>query len=334
MWKKWIALTLKILVSGFLIGFLIQQVDLVAAKERALKVAPDMLALVILLSIVQVFIANFRWRVVLVALIDEMLSYFSTLRILYIGFFFNQALPSSVGGDAVRMVLGHRAGIPLGQAISSVFLDRVANLLALVVIVSCATPFFIIHIAPNKQPWVWAGLALLIVAALSGLVFLVALQRLPEKLHKWRFVRGLIGLAGDTQRVFLNPGHAIRALSWSIVGFVNITVAAYFLAKGLQLNVTFADFLVLIPMVFLVTTLPISIAGWGVREGATVAALGLIGVPSEGALVLSLLLGFISLAICLPGGLVWMMSSEKRTDFADAMSSLETGTAAADDGRQ
>jgi len=334
MWKKWLALTLKTLVSGFLIGFLIQQVDLVAAKERALKVAPDMLALAILLMVVQVFIANFRWRVVLKALINTMLPYFRTLRILYISFFFNQALPSSVGGDAVRMVLGRRAGIPLGQAISSVFLDRVANLLALVVIVACATPLFILHIAPNQQQWIWVGLSVLVVVVMLGLVFLVALQRLPEKLHKWRLVRGLIGLAGDTQRVFLNPGHAVRALGWSIVGFVNITVAVYFLAKGLQLNITLADCMVLIPMVFLVTTLPISIAGWGVREGAMVAALGLIGVPSEGALVLSLLLGFISLAICLPGGLVWMMSSEKRTDIADAMSSLETDAATADDGRQ
>ena len=331
MWKKWLALTLKILVSGFLIGFLIQQVDLAAAKERALKVAPDMLALAVLLLVIQVFIANIRWRVVLLALIDLTLPYWRTLKILYIGFFFNQALPSSVGGDAVRMVLVHRAGISLGQAISSVFLERVANLLALVIIVSVATPFFIAHIALDQQPWVWAGVAALLGLVLAGLVFLISLQRLPEKLHKWRLVRGLIGLAGDTRRVFLVPRHAVRALGWSIIGFINITVAVYFLSQGLQLNVTLADCMVLIPMVFLVTTLPISIAGWGVREGATVAALGLIGVPSEGALVLSLLSGIIFLVVCLPGGIVWMMSSEKRTDIANAMSSLETDAATADD---
>jgi uncharacterized protein (TIRG00374 family) len=331
MWKKWLALTLKILVSGFLIVFLIQQVDIAAAKERALKVAPDMLALTVFLFAVQVFLGNLRWRVVLHAIIDLRLSFWRTLRILYIGFFFNQALPSSVGGDAVRMALAHRAGMPLGQAIGGVFLERVANILALVMVVVGATPFFVPHIPADQQMWVWAGSITAFIASLLGIVFLISLKKLPEKLHKWRFVRGLIGLAGDTKRVFLIPRHALRALFWSIVGFLNITFAVFILAKGLQLSITFVDCLVIVPVVLLLTTLPISIAGWGIREGAMVAGLGLIGIPSEGALVLSLLLGFVSLAVCLPGGIVWMMSSEKRKDIAKEMSALESGAATADD---
>lgn len=334
MWKKWLALALKISVSGFLIIFLIQQVDIAAVKERALKVAPDMLALTVLLLIVQILIANFRWRAVLIAILQSVLSFWRSLRILYIGFFFNQALPSSVGGDAVRMILAHRSGMPLGQAISGVFLERVANLLALVFVVICATPFFVSHVAEDQQLWVWGSAVSLLLLSLSGLVFLLVLKKLPEKLHKWRLVRGLVGLSDDTQQVFLQIGHASRALGWSLVGFINITAAVYFLAQGLQLNVTFVDCMVIIPMVLLVTTLPISIAGWGVREGAMVAGLGLVGVPSEGALALSLLLGFISLAVCLPGGIVWMMSSEKRMDIAKEMSALESEAAKADDIRQ
>ena len=92
--------------------------------------------------------------------------------------------------------------------------------------------------------------------------------------------------------------------------------------------------MVLVPPVLLVTTLPISIAGWGVREGAMVGAMALIGVPQEGALVLSLILGLLSLIACLPGGVVWMMSSEKRKELMADATELEAGPAAMDDNKK
>jgi hypothetical protein len=66
----------------------------------------------------------------------------------------------------------------------------------------------------------------------------------------------------------------------------------------------------------LATTLPISIAGWGVREGAMVAAFGLIGVSQEGAVVLSLLAGILAVVACLPGGLIWLMSGYRHKDIS------------------
>ncbi len=323
MWKKWFALTLKILVSGFLIWFLLNNVDLEAAKARVLKVAPEMLAFGFAAVAVQLFIANVRWRVVLNAVLVSTLPFLQTLRILYIGFFFNQALPSSVGGDAVRMVLAHRAGLPLGQAISGVFLERVANVLALVLIVTMATPFFVSHVEASQRPWIWTAVIVLLFVALGGLAFLIALRGLPRSFHRWRIVRGLVGLADDARRVFLSPYHAVQALGWSIAGFLNVCLIVYLLAIGLNLNVTFVDCLVLIPPVLLVTIIPISIAGWGVREGAMVGAFALIGVPSEGALVLSILFGLLSLIIFLPGGLVWMITSEKKQEIFAAASALD-----------
>ena len=56
--------------------------------------------------------------------------------------------------------------------------------------------------------------------------------------------------------------------------------------------------------------LPISIAGWGIREGAMIIGLGFIGVGSENAFALSLLYGFLMLAISMPGGAIWIVSSK------------------------
>ena len=74
---------------------------------------------------------------------------------------------------------------------------------------------------------------------------------------------------------------------------------------------TWLDCLVLVPPVLLVMTLPISIAGWGVRETAMVVAFGLIGVPEGGAAVLGFLLGLVGVFTAAPGGIVWLMSRDK-----------------------
>ena len=75
------------------------------------------------------------------------------------------------------------------------------------------------------------------------------------------------------------------------------------------------------PPVLLVMTLPISIAGWGVREQAMVAAFALVGVPGEGALALSIMFGLMGLITGLPGGVVWLISSDKKilkiNEFSD-----------------
>jgi hypothetical protein len=70
--------------------------------------------------------------------------------------------------------------------------------------------------------------------------------------------------------------------------------------------------MVLMPPVLLVMTLPISIAGWGVREQAMVVAFALVNVPGEGALALSIMFGLMGLVIGLPGGIVWLISSDKK----------------------
>jgi uncharacterized membrane protein YbhN (UPF0104 family) len=123
-------------------------------------------------------------------------------------------------------------------------------------------------------------------------------------------------LAGDSRQVFLSPKWGGSILAWSLIGHLNVTLSIYILALGLKLDVSFLDCLALFPPVMLATTLPISIAGWGVREGAMVAAFGLIGVSQEGAVILSLLAGILAVVACLPGGLIWLMSGYRHKDIS------------------
>jgi len=123
--------------------------------------------------------------------------------------------------------------------------------------------------------------------------------------------------AADTRRVFLQPLHTVRVLFWAIAGNANITFAVFLMAMSLGLEVTWLDCLILVPPVILVTTLPISIAGWGVREGAMVTAFGLVGVPAEGALVLSLMFGLWGIVMGLPGGVIWLLSRDRKMETVE-----------------
>ena len=73
----------------------------------------------------------------------------------------------------------------------------------------------------------------------------------------------------------------------------------------------FSQVFLLVPPVVLITMLPISIAGWGVREGAMILALGQIGVAPVDALSLSVLFGLTGLAAALPGAALWMTSGAR-----------------------
>jgi hypothetical protein len=131
------------------------------------------------------------------------------------------------------------------------------------------------------------------------------------RFHGWRLIRGVTALAEDCRRVFFQPRTATICLLWGMAGNLNMSLVVYALAVGIGVGdqVTLVDCLVLIPPVILFTSLPVSIGGWGVREGAMVAGLSLIGVTSEAAIAISLVFGLSGTAVSVLGGIVSLMKS-------------------------
>jgi len=309
--KKSLALALKFLVSGLLIWFLVSKIDVAAAKARIVEIDAAMLFAAIGVILVQMAIGGARWETVLRAIVAP-LGYARAILFFYIGTFFSQVLPSSVGGDAVRMYKAYRVGLGLKGAVNGVLLERAVTVVALVILVIATQPWFVPHI--GRQRWMTQmlpALALVTAATVGGLAFLMVLDRLPQSLRRWRLVRGLGHLAVDARRVFLSAKHLPRVIAWGLITHVNISFAVLLLATGLKLEISWLDCLVLVPPVLLVTTLPISIAGWGVREAAMVVAFGLVGVPDDGALVLGFMMGVIGIVVGVPGGILWALSRDK-----------------------
>lgn len=306
--KRWLSLALKFAFSALLIGFLLDRIDLEKALAQLVEASPVMMLLAGVVLLFQVVLITFRWQSVLRAM-DVSLGFVRTFKIVYMGTFFNQTLPSSVGGDAVRMYKAYKAGLSVPVSVNGVVLERLAAVLGLLLWVVIFQPFLLDRTDGAIPAWVFPSLA---AAGVLGTAFIMFLDRLPEWLRHWRLVRGLAYLAADTRVVFLNPRLTPLVMVFAIVGHVNISLSMWILGLSLGLGdqLSLLDCLVLIPPVLLISTLPISIAGWGVREGAMVAALGFVGISSESALVLSILFGLAVIVTALPGGLIWLANSD------------------------
>jgi glycosyltransferase 2 family protein len=301
--RKWLAVALKAAISLLLIWFLLGRVDLAKVLERVrhLGVADALLCIAVLT--LQTGLVTVRWSLV-ARMIRMPLELWTALRILVIGMFFNQTLPSSVGGDAVRVWLLTREKLPLGKAVNVVLCDRVVGLIMLVALIGATLPLMD-RVIPD--PATRTTLSLVAgVGIVAFLAFLVIGEQVAALLRRWRYTRPFGNLATDLRELFLQPLPTAGLLVLSAFIHLLTVASAVLLAWGMALNLSYVDCLIVIPTVMLVTTLPISIAGWGVREGAMVAGFGFLGVSPDDALALSVLFGLVQIAISLPGGVVWL----------------------------
>lgn len=307
--KRLLVLGLKLAFSGILIAFLLKNADLDAALNKLSGASTLLIVVSTLVLSFQLIVATVRWQLVLQTL-GTSLGFLKTLQITYIGAFFNQTLPSSSGGDAVRIYKAYKSGLSLSASVNSVMLERLATVLGLLLLAVLCQPFLFLR-APDVLPqWLFPLLTLI---GFAGTGLLMLMDRLPTHLHQHRVIRGMVLLANDTRRVFTpKQPRTILIMVLSVIGHVNIALGVWVLGWALGINgqLTMVDCMVLVPLAILVSTLPISIGGWGVREASMVTALALVGIAAESALVLSILLGLQLIVIALPGGLVWLATSQ------------------------
>lgn len=258
----------------------------------------------------QVFFGSVRWRVVIAALAGagtKIISRLGALTFFYISVFFNCCLPGTVGGDVVRVWLIKSDHTPLPLAISSVVIDRVIALLALGVMGAITSPLLAGYMEVNAWLMV-SGFSLLFAFAIW------ILFNLEKLLGRSEFVKKLNWLEYLLQNVSLmlaRPSASLSTLFYAVLAHGSFCVAAYILADSLGSPISLIDSFTLIPWVLLISIIPISIGGWGLREAAMVFFLGLVGVPQAVALTLSVQLGLLSVLLSLPAGVLWLVNRAK-----------------------
>jgi len=313
---KYLLFVAKAAITLCLIWVVVRNIDMADTLQRvrsiSIAVGVGALGLMLLLCLLSIV----RWRIVM-RQFGPALGFRPTARLFFEGLFFNQALPSTVGGDGIRIYRSFRAGLTLAAAINSVVLDRILGLTSLMILAALAQPLFY-----DRVESVAARLSFTTVflAAIGGVVVLLLLSRMPERFHRWRVARGLVALSLAACQAIRTPTIFVPVTLLSIVGHLISVGVFYLLAVSLDLGVSFVDCLVMVPSVLLVATVPISVAGWGLREGAMVAAFGLLGVPPGAAAAASVLFGIGMALVALPGGLLWFVDNDRATGDVDALS--------------
>lgn len=257
------------------------------------------------LIVAQIVLGSLRWRMVLMALSQaetKAISILKALKLYYISIFFNCCLPGTVGGDVIRVWLAKSEHIPLPVAIHSVIIDRLIALVALGILVLATLSSLGGMIGFDARYWI--PVILLVVGA--GLWILLRATDFLTPYQHILLVHWLLQFLDCLRVLVAYPRTSLQLLTYAVLSHICFCLCGYALAQSLNIELTVMQSITLIPLVLLITTIPISIGGWGVREVGMVGLLGFIGVPQAAALMLSIEMGFIVIFLSLPAAVLWL----------------------------
>ncbi len=201
----------------------------------------------------------------------------------FLGMFFNLVLPTSVGGDVVRAWYLSRAEGRRAAAFVSVLADRATGLVVLIALACTAALCAPMSLAPWLA-WAVTGLG---AATVLGVL---ALPLLPCAAARAPLGRAKLQRLVEVGRAcFARPGVLLAAGALGVVVQLANVVFVWLIGVGMGLEVPLAYYGVLVPLVALLTLLPVSVNGMGLREAGTVVLLAPLGVPAEQAVFLALL---------------------------------------------
>jgi glycosyltransferase 2 family protein len=302
--------TIKILISAALLYLSLRKVNLYDLAARIRVESLGWIGLAIAVTFLQIFLGVLRWREIS-AECGAPLETRQAMRYNVIGTFFNQTLPSSIGGDAVRLWLVARAGAGWRAATYSIFVDRAIGLIALAVLIVASLPWSYRLIS---DPQGRSALLLIDFAALAagGGFLLLGALRWPW-LKRWWGTHHIHACAVIANKVLFSRDRGPKVAVLSLLVHILAVVIVWCVAQSISAPLLFGQIFQLVPPVMLITMLPISIAGWGVREASMGLAFGYAGLPANEGVNVSLLFGAVSFIVGAFGGLVWILSAEKKS---------------------
>lgn len=309
--EKSISVAVRVCISVCLIYFIVSKMGWYEILKNMRLLDLRTFTLAVFVYVLSIFIATLRWSLFIPARIDIKRLF----NISYIGAFFNICLPGSVGGDVVRAyylsgilksdpvrglaverttpaeksrvsTAGHKV-----IALGSVVIDRYIALIALLVIGIVTT--FLGSKYFSNHPIRW------LIPTLLGVILIVSTVLLKLRVGSaFRVVSEMYAYADE---MALRKKEMAKAFLYAIAAQIISIWSVYILSRGLSMGISFISVLSFIPVVAIISLIPVTISGIGLREGAFVVLFGLIGVSPEKAMTLSVA-WFLSIIIgSLPG---------------------------------
>jgi uncharacterized membrane protein YbhN (UPF0104 family) len=284
----------KVLLSIAVLGLLLAQIDPAATVQRLAQLRLAVLPTVLAFIVGQFVLSGWRWEYILRRLRATDPGLGALLHAMGKGYFYGKVLPSSVGMDVLRTAIVDRS-VGLRPETLSVVLDRLYGLVVLAAWAAAALP-----LVGGRLGVEWRSVLLIeAMLAVGGVASIAALRagfRGSGPIRRL-FDRVGGGVPAEAASVVLNP--AVAGILVLTTGLMHLATFGQFyaVAWALGLPLGFASCLLLLPAAFLLSALPISFSGWGVREGAVVAALAVVGIGAGDAVTASILFGLIAPAL-------------------------------------
>lgn len=305
---------LRLAVTLALMALLWQAVDGPAALKLLLAADPRWLLAAVVALTAQTLFSALRWRLTARAL-GQTIPVGRAMREYYLSQIVNQSLPGGVLGDAGRAVRArHEAG--LKRAGQAVVFERLAGQLVLFVVTAAAV--LMVWISPggiSLPDWVLRLVAVSMLALVLAGGILLAVSRGN---------RGIQGHIRDWIAAFRTavltpavlPHQVLLSLGTTALNLLAFALCAR--ATGTTMAVTAV--LIVVPLILFTMLIPVSISGWGLREGAAAALFPVIGASATEGFAASLAFGLMFLLSTLPGVFVLLMQPKPETAESGSVS--------------
>jgi uncharacterized protein (TIRG00374 family) len=305
-------LVIRLGISIALVAWLAWHLDLSALSTRLTTLDLGWTALAFVTVFAAVVISAWKWGLILQTR-GYPLSYLHLLRHYFVGLFFNNVLPTTVGGDAVRAWETSKDTREVPEAIGSVVTERLIAGVALGITALLGLPF----IEFSSRLWSLVGIFLLIDVALVGLFLLPKVaEGIVGKLVPPRLA-GLHESITQTVQVvratLKNRVLFVKVALYSIAFQILVAAVNACIFKAMGAPVSLAQCVIFTPMIFTVTMLPISLSGFGVREAAYWYFFSQVGVSQADAVAASLAFFVIVGISSLPGALLFSIKRPEPT---------------------
>lgn len=291
---------IKFVFSALFLWIAFRMVDFQFIHHIILNADAKFILFAILLQLISTSLAAYRWSLIMHALAFHQ-TFLFYLGSYFKGAFFNQALPGSIGGDAVRGLELGSLGYSKKEAFFGIFIDRIVGLAGLLIL-NLGANLLSGDILPA---WLFHLINTICIGGISGFLVLILLRKMAW-LRKYRVTRVFADLSSRFRQVYANKKAIVLQLGLSIIIHFLSIFSLFELSRAIGIELSLSIFLVAVPPVFLLTLIPISLAGWGVRESAMVGIFILVGASKELILSVSILYGVMLIVASLPGLFVWL----------------------------
>ena len=302
-------LAAKVAVSVVLFAWLFRRVDWAAIGPALGHATPFWILAAAGLLFASHLLASYQWGRLLRAAGIE-LPFWKVVSYYHVGLFFNNFLPANVGGDLARTLDASRSGSSRATALSTVILDRLLGTVALGAIAVITTLPALGHfhlLVPYLGVLTFFAMAMVMLRAVLEPRVLAVLEKVLSRVGLGRLSPALDELSGSLA-AFRGQRPLLLELFAVALGVQVMRIGVHVLfARALGLSVPAAYFFLFVPLLAVIVSLPISLNGIGVREGAGILLFGLVGLDRSNAFALQFGTYLVAVGVSMLGGLVFLM---------------------------